>query len=309
MKRIIAFLLIIIMLLSGCASKPDETATPDIEDKVEDKTPPPHEVTVTDSAGRVVTTTAEKSGIVSLCEEATSLLIALGVEKRVTGVEAGAKDNTLFFLAYEEIENVTEVTDEHGVITDAVIDLDPGLVVLGRHQTDLLEVLEHSGLICAVVALDSIDSINDSIELLGTLVNSAERATKLKNYYSSALERLTVFTMGEEEKTVSVYENDPFVTSMLSHLDCKIEDGAGVVIANSDADVEGAIKVPQAIEKWDRPCTALVLGIYWYAHKIYPTLFTDRELSQRAINFYSEFYGVKLTSEQVGIPVDNALGE
>ena len=46
---------------------------------------------------------------------------------------------------------------------------------------------------------------------------------------------------------------------------------------------------------------ALVLGLYWYACKLFPNAVSVDEATQKAINFYADFYGVKLTAEDLGI--------
>lgn len=309
MKRFLCFVLALIMLISVCSctkTNDNETGTTDTEqnngEESIDTTPPPREVTVTDSAGREVTTSATNGDIISIGFEATSVLVSLGVEKRITGVEYGAKDSKLISLAFEDVADVPVVTTEDGALLhDVIINQQPGLVVLTTEYGHLVEVLEHSNITCAVVALDTIENIEKSISLVGTLVNSDERASKLWSYYKSTFDRLKVLTATEEKKSVTIYNNDEFLNSMVSNITCDIVDDGEYVIAPLGEDVENAITVPEGIERWDEPSVSLVLGIYWYTHSLYPQVISITEMSQRAINFYSEFYNITVTAEDLGI--------
>jgi len=318
-KKIISILLIMLLLLSavGCTQTPagdDIPAQSDNNEESEENlneyglpvevTPKPKKVTVTDSAGRKVTTSKNNGDIVSLCKEATSLLISLEVEKRLTGVEHTACENELFKLAFPEIDTVEKVTDQNGVLTDKIIGQKPGLVVLCENDIELIKKFEDANIVCAVVALDDIESIKSSIELVGKLVNSNDKALKLKSYYESALSRLKVMTLTHNPSTVAVYNDNSFIRSMLSNINCNIDSSSQKIIASLDEGApDNAITVPNGISRWDVPSTELILGIYWFAYKLYPGLFTNTELAQVALNFYADFYNIKLTEDQVGISV------
>lgn len=317
MKRIISVFIIIMMVftLFGCnrdgvineTAKTDENGevitnkTEDSEKPVEE-TPPPRQVTVTDSAGREITTSSENGDIVSVGKEATSLLIALGAKGRLTGVEDSAKDNKLFLKAFPEIAQIKAVTDGDTVLVDKIIEQKPGLVVLTQNDSILLKKFADADITCAVVSLDSVESIKNSIELMGSLSNTDEKAGKLSKYYDSALSRIKVLTMTEDIQTVTVFNDNKLLTELVKNISCEIIPGGKYVLANKDEAIEGAITVPDSIERWDEPSTALVLAMYWFAHNIYPDAISRNEVSQRAINFYAEFYGIKLTPEEVGIP-------
>lgn len=322
MKRIIATLIIIMMVftLFGCNRNDilDETAKTDesgevIIDKDEDiqtpvdKTPPPREVTVTDSVGREVTTSSENGDIVSVGKEATSLLIALGAKGRLTGVEEDAAYNKLFLKAFPEITEVKAVTSGDNVLVDEIIAQKPGLVVLTQNDSTLLKSFADADITCAVVTLDSVESIKQSIELMGSLSNTDEKASKLSKYYDSALSKIKVLTMTEEKQTVTVFNDNKLLSELIKNLSCELIPNGKYVIANKDEAIEGAITVPDSIERWDEPSTALVLALYWFAHNIYPNAVSRNEVSQRAINFYAEFYGIKLTPEEVGIPTSENI--
>lgn len=302
MKRILCIIIVIMIVFSlfGCSADREGVAQPNGEDE---KVPEPNEITVTDSEGREVTTSSVNGDIVSVSREATSLLIALGAKDRLTGVEDSAKDTELFKRAFPEIEDVAVVTDGDRVLTDKIIEQNPGLVVITKKQTDLVSVFEQAGITCAVVALDTVEDIKNSINLMGALSNTTEKAQKLSSYYSSALSRITVLTMVEQKHTVTVLGGNPLITELVSHISCEITDSGEYVIASRDDAADGVITVPDGIERWDRPSVSLVLGLYWYTHCIYPDLISEAEISQRAINFYSEFYNIDVTSLEVGIDI------
>ncbi len=315
MKRVISILIIIMMLFSliGCnVIKPpdDEPAVnlennADTEENNEYVTPKPEKVTVIDSEGREVTTSSTNGDIISVGFEATSLLIALGAKGRLTGVEDSASENKLFLKAFPQITDIAKITSGDTVLTDDIIAQKPGLVVLTKKNSSLVPVFDDAGITCAVVALNTIEDIKNSITLMGTLSNTNEKAQKLSAYYDSALTRIKALTMTEERKSISIYNNDEFLTQLLSNLSCDITENGEITVSQLDNAPSGALTVPNCIERWDKPSVSLVLGLYWFTFNIYPNVISKNEMAQKAINFYSEFYSVTLTADDVGVDISD----
>lgn len=300
LKRILCFVIIFALtaVLFGCSGSKAPT-----EDEPEPYTPPePQSVTVTDSDGRTVTTSQTNGDIISVGYESTSLLIALGAKGRITGVQMLDDSLPLLKKAYPEIENLPAVTDKNGkILTDKIKEQNPGLVILTGDYASYLEELESAGLTVAIVRFETVEQVKSSAELIGRLSNTDGTAEQLSAFYDSALTRLKTLTMTEDKKTVTVYNNDPILTELLSYLNCELSPQGKYTVAKAADNVNGAITAPSGIEPWDQPSVALVLGLYWYACKLFPNAVSVDEATQKAINFYADFYGVKLTAEDLGI--------
>ncbi len=300
LKRILCFIIILAMMtaLFSCSRQQELT-----EDEPEPYTPPaPQSVTVTDSDGRTVTTSQTNGDIVSVGYEATSLLIALGAKGRITGAQMQDDALPLIKKAYPEIENLPAVTDKSGkILTDKIKELNPGLVILTGDYASHLEELEQAGLTVAVVRFETVEQVKSSAELIGRLSNTDRTAEQLNAFYDSSLTRLKTLTMTEDKKTVTVYNDDPLLTALLSYLNCEISPQGDYTVAKAADNISDAITAPCKIEPWDEPSVALVLGLYWYACELFPDAVSVDEVTQKAINFYSEFYGVKFTAADLGI--------
>lgn len=300
MKKLLIFFLVLILMISGCSSDIG-TDTPQPDDQQEYVPPEPAEVTVTDSDGRTVTTSAENGDIVSVGYESTCLLIALGAKGRITGIDAESADSRLVSDSCPELGQLPVITDDGSVVTDSITAQNPGLVILTDEYVQYLSELENAGLTVAVVRFNGVEQIKSSVELIGSLSNTQQAAQNLCNYYDSALTRFKVLTMTEPQKTVSVFNNDELLTEFMTYINCSVAENGEFVIARASDNVQGALCAPSLIEPWDEPSVSLVLGLYWYAHNIYPDLFSKEEITQKAIDFYTEFYGVSYTAQQLGL--------
>lgn len=295
-KRVLCTILILLISLTGCSRPADRT------EPSEYKPPEPKSVTVTDANGRTVTTSADNAGIISVGYEATSLLIALGAKGRITGAEMQKDSLALITKSYPEIENLPAVTDENGnLLTDKIKEQNPGLVILTGDYAQYIPELEAAGLTAAVVRFETIEQVKSSVELIGSLSNTESAAQKLSSFYDSALTRIKTLTSTEAEKTVSVYNNDAVLTELMSYLNCRVVQDGEYVIAKAADNSEGALSAPNTIEPWDEPSVSLILGLYWYAHQLFPQSISKNEMAQKAINFYAEFFGVTFTAAELGI--------
>ena len=297
LKRVLCIILVMLTALTGC-SKPTS------DDEPLPNTPPqPQSVTVEDSDGRTVTTSDSNGDIISVGYEATSLLIALGARGRITGAEAQSDETPLIATAYPEITKLPAVTDKDGgILIDKITEQNAGLVILTNDYAQYVSELEQYGLTVAVVRFETVKQIKESIELIGKLSNTEETARNLSNFYDSALTRLKAMTLTEEKKTVTLYNDDEILRDLLSYLNCDIVPNGEYVIAKAGSGApSGAITAPSAVEPWDEPSVSLILGLYWYAYELFPRALSRDEVSQKAIDFYSEFYGIKYTAEELGI--------
>lgn len=329
MKRIISVLICFIMIISlfACVKDDGQSGTPDADVKSGDGgsagegggsggeksgeeaggeapyvPPAPRQITVQDSDGATVTTPADNAKIACLGYEAVSLLIALGAKGNIAAIDRLYPDRPLILRALPEAAKLPQVAGEDGVPDiEKLAQSGAGLVILTDEYAQYADALRERGLTAAVVRFETVEEVKDSALLVGKLSNTDAAAEDIASYYDSALERLKIMTSVETPVTVNVFADDPVITDLLRRLNCNFELDTATVVAKASAPApQTAIKAPCGVEPWDEPGVSLVLGLYWYACKLYPSVISRDEAANRAKSFYTTFYGVEFTGRELG---------
>ena len=147
MKRIIALLLVLTMVLSfaacGQTVTPAETAgNPTESTNAETHYP----VTITDHAGREVIIEKEPQKLVSGYYISTSLLIALDLDEKLVGIEAKADKRAIYKLAAPELIELPNVGTAKEFDLEGCVALEPDLVILPIKLKSAVETLEGLGI-------------------------------------------------------------------------------------------------------------------------------------------------------------------
>ena len=232
MKKILSLLLVLAMTLSLAACGPNESAadtqtavseesgqedaqeetaedaggTEDAtseESTEEDASQTAYPVTVTDQAGREVVIEEEPQKLVSGYYISTSLLIALGLEDRLVGIEAKADTRPVYQLSAPELLELPSVGTAKEFDLEGCAALEPDLVILPLKLQDSADALEELGITALVVNPEDQELLNETIKLVGTASNTQEKAQSLLNFASEQEARL-----GEalaDAETPSVY--------------------------------------------------------------------------------------------------------
>ena len=114
--------------ISDAATTADSTPADASEEGSDAQTVYP--VTVTDQAGREVTIEKEPESIVSGYYISTSLLLALGLKDKVTGIEAKASKRPIYKLAAPEFLELPNVGTAKEFDLETCASLSPELVIL-----------------------------------------------------------------------------------------------------------------------------------------------------------------------------------
>jgi iron complex transport system substrate-binding protein len=134
-------------------------------------------VTLTDDEGREVTLDAEPERIVSLAPSNTEIVCALGACDRIVGVNDfrdGFPDDVL-----AELEDVPNVASFTGVDREAVVDVEPDLILAaGNNLTAPADIaaLDELGYPVLVLYPESLDEVYADIELIGEAVDAQVKA-------------------------------------------------------------------------------------------------------------------------------------
>lgn len=210
MKKIISVLLVIAMLfsLTACAStdKKSESAT---NGNVSDAYP----VTVIDQAGREVTIESEPQKLVSGYYISTSLLIALGLEDNLVGIEAKAEKRSIYRLAASELIELPNVGTAKEFDLEGCAALEPDLVILPLKLKNSVEALETLGLDVVLVNPENQELLTDMINIVSTATNTKAEAKALLDFTAEQEGYLSEILSNAETPSVYLAGNSDMLST------------------------------------------------------------------------------------------------
>ncbi len=191
-------------------------------------------VTVTDQIGREVTIEKEPETLVSGYYISTSLLIALGLKDRLTGIETKAGSRNIYHLSAPEIIGLPSVGTAKEFDLEGCAALEPDLIVLPAKLKDVIPSLEELGLTVIAVNPEDKALLEEAVTLLGTATNTMDRAASLLAFHDEQLEPLTAALSGTDQPTVCLTGNSSFlsVAGPAMYQNSLIEQAAGVNAAS-----------------------------------------------------------------------------
>ena len=205
MKKLISLLLALSMLLSfaGCgqADKVEKNSTPTTV------TSSNYPLTVTDQAGRKVTIETEPQRIITAYYITSSLLIALDLDERIVGIENNPEKRAIYGLSAPKLLDLSQIGTAKELDTEAVMALEPDLLVLPMKLKNTVPTLEQLGLTVLLVDPEDQQRLNGMIQLVGQATNRNELATKLLDWISKQQQFLTETLQDVETPTVYLAGN------------------------------------------------------------------------------------------------------
>lgn len=243
MKRFLSVLLTLSLLLSAAPALGEE-------------------VILTDQAGREVTLTGEANRVVSCYYMSTAALLALGCEDRLVGIEEKAASRNLYCAAAPEIIDLPAVGSGKGVNEEAILALEPDLVILPLKLKDAADRLQELGLTALVVNPESGELLEECLLLLGQATGSAEKAQALLEKYAAITDEVSALT-------ADLYKPAVYMTSQSSALSTYprgmyqhgLMDTAGG--RNVAGEIAGSAKItvdPEQLLAWDPEYIFVVAG-------------------------------------------------
>ncbi len=185
-KKVIIFLLIAILLTNIVGCSTNSTA----QDTVE----------ITDHLGRKVLVPKDVKRIVSAYYISTSLLIALGVEDRVVGLEILPDKRPLYKKAAPELIDLPTLGNGKTFNIEECIKLKPDLVIMPVRMKEYIDKLEKLNIPVLAVSPEDLNSLEDTISLVGKAVGAQERAQKLISFYQEKVAMVEKLTENIEAK-------------------------------------------------------------------------------------------------------------
>lgn len=169
--------------------------------ETEDETQYP--VTVTDQLGRQVVIEKEPEKLVSGYYISSSLLIALGQQEKLVGIEAKADTRPIYALAAPQLLELPSVGTAKEFDLEGCAALEPDLVIVPAKLKESIPAMEELGLTVVEVNPEDWELFAEAAELLGTVTNTKARASELLADADKYLDQLQ--TSLEQEEKPSVY--------------------------------------------------------------------------------------------------------
>ena len=189
-------------------------------------------VVVTDSRGEMVEVPAQVQRIVSLAPSNTEILFALGLGDKVVGV-------TNFCDYPEEAASIEKVGDAMAMNIEKIVSLTPDLVLTIEGASEVVAKLEEAGIAVVVLQPTDLESIYQTIDLIGQAAGATGSAQTLIASMRQRVETVSAQVEGAGEGPKVFYELDgsdaakPWTAGPGSWHDQFIQLVGGVNIAGS----------------------------------------------------------------------------
>ena len=234
MKKTLSLLLALAMALSlaACGAQPDASGsepasqpeavsepaadTPEAADPTaqpDGASETSYPVTVTDQAGRQVTIESQPETLVSGYYITTSLLIALGLQDELVGIEAKADTRPIYALSAPELLELPSVGTAKEFDLEGCAALEPDLVILPLKLESAADSLAELGIPALLVNPEDQALLNEAVTLIGTATNTQARAQALLDFSAEQEQRLADTLAGAETPSVYLAGNSDFLST------------------------------------------------------------------------------------------------
>lgn len=204
MKKLIALLLVIAIGISSVACGYSEKGKEPIN-----PTPAPDAfpVTLKDQTGREVTIETKPEKIVSGYYISSSILISLGLEDKIVGIEAKANKRPIYKLAAPQLIDLPNVGSAKEFNLEGCAALKPDLVILPKKLKSAAESLEKLGLKVLLINPESENELFEAMELIAKATDTTKVFTSVGYAIESAEVDLEKRLSGKESPTVYMAGN------------------------------------------------------------------------------------------------------
>ena len=195
-----------------------------------------NDISITDHLGREVVIPQDVKRIVSGYYITTSMLIALGLDDNVVGIEAKANTRPIYALAAPHYLNLPNVGSAKEFNLEGCLALKPDLVILPIRLKDSVAVLESMGVNVLAVNPEDMDLLIETITMIGLATGTEEKAQKLipilRRCYGGDIEK-KLTKDNRSEKKVYLGGNSSLLSTASSKMyqGTLIENAGGINVA------------------------------------------------------------------------------
>lgn len=210
-------------------------------------------VTITDHLGREVTIEKQPESFVSGYYISTSLLIALGLDDQLVGVEAKADKRNIYKLSAPELTELPSVGTAKEFDLEGCAALKPDLVIVPTKLKDSIPAMEELGLTVIAVNPEDQTKLFDTIDMISTAADVVEKGQELEYWISDALEILKKSLDGVETPSVYLAGNSALLQTAGPEMyqSTLIENAGGVNAASDITDTYWADTSYEQILSWN----------------------------------------------------------
>lgn len=205
------------------------------------KAPAPvaEKIQVTDQLGRQVSIPKDIKRIATPYSIASSIIIALGAEDKIVGVEMNGDKNKIYQLAAPELTKAPAIGSGRTLNIEECLNLKPDLVILPTRMKDEVTKLEQQNIAVIAIAPEDLNSLRETIQLIGRAIGAEAKAKELADYYDQKIAMVQNLT-----KTV-----DPKPGVYLAGKENALSTCTKEMYQNYLIDIAGGRNVSQEIEK------------------------------------------------------------
>lgn len=210
-------------------------------------------VTITDQAGRSVTIESEPKTIVSGYYISSSILIALGISDRLTGIEAKAAKRPIYSLAAPALLDLPNVGTAKAFDLEGCAALKPELVILPKKLKDAAASLDALGLKTILVDPENTEALEKAIGIIAAATGTADRGRSLVDTMRAMQASLEKQTAGTERPSVYLSGNASFLETAGSKMyqSAMIENAGGRNAASGIDDTYWTAVSYEQLLEWD----------------------------------------------------------
>ena len=208
MNRILALILVVTTLLSlsSCSKNAAEGSGNAVSETI-------YPITVTDQAGREVVIEKEPERIISSYYISSSVLIALGLEDKMVGIEAKPDSRPIYALSAPALLDLPQVGSGKALDLEACATVSPDLAVLPMKLKDSAEDLTALGVDVLLVNPESQEQLTDMISLLAQVTDTAAHGMELIDYIAEKETALLDLLTGTDKPEVYLAGNSSFLST------------------------------------------------------------------------------------------------
>ncbi len=199
MKQIIASLIAIAIIFSGCLTAGGGANPPDGS----------YPINITDYSGQNLTITTPPERIISLAPSHTEILFAIGLGEKIVGVTE--------YCNYPEATTQKEKIGGFKTVNiEKVVSLNPDLVLAtGGIQAEIVQKLRELGISVVILDAENIDEILENILLVGRITGSELEAETLVFDLEARIEAVKTKSdeMDEKPKVAYILWGDPLMVA------------------------------------------------------------------------------------------------
>ena len=210
-------------------------------------------VTITDHLGREVTIEKQPESFVSGYYISTSLMIALGLDDQLVGVEAKADKRNIYKLSAPELTELPSVGTAKEFDLEGCAALKPDLVIVPTKLKDSIPAMEELGLTVIAVNPEDQTKLFETIDMISTAADVVEKGQELEYWISDALESLKKSLAGVETPSVYLAGNSALLQTAGPEMyqSTLIENAGGVNAASDITDTYWADTSYEQILSWN----------------------------------------------------------